>query len=79
MSTPTQKPEGHWTEEIVSARYKDWHLHSSAVLAVALLTLACLVGLARYGAEFEVHLLASAVGLIFGFLARRWQKPRESG
>ncbi len=83
---PSDENEKHWTDEITEVvdfdfSYKGLSLQTTALLAVAFLTLASFVGLARYGAPYYGYLVASATGVIFGFLVRRkrWQKRTESG
>ncbi len=76
--------EQHWTDDIVEAvdfSYKGMKFQSTALVAIAAVTLASLVGLARYDAPYYGYLVASGTGLIFGFLVRRkrWQKLKESG
>lgn len=91
MSAPETQPSNeldpHWTDEITKARdleftYKDTvRLQASAILAVALLTVASLVGLAHYGAPLYAYLVTSGTGVFFGLLVgwKRWRKRRKYG
>ena len=81
---PSDEEQQHWTDEIVEAvafSYKGLSFQATAQVAIAAVTLAGLVGLARYDAPYYGYLLASGTGVIFGILVRlkRWQRRKESG
>ena len=81
---PSDEKQQHWTDDIVEAvdfSYKGMQFQATALVAITAVTLASLVGLARYHAPYYGYLVASGTGLIFGFLVRRkrWQKLKESG
>ena len=86
-SQTSRETEHHWTDEITEAAddldltYKGIRLQATAVLAVAFLTFASLVGLAHFEAPLYAYLVAGGTGLVFGLLVRRkrWRKRRKYG
>ena len=81
---PSDGNDKRWTHEIVEAvdvSYKNLKFQATALVAVTAVTLASLVGMARYDAPYYGYILASGTGVIFGFLVRRkrWQRDKESG
>lgn len=84
VSQASDTTNQHWTQgitEVLEVTYKGGSIQASALVAIAVLTFASFVGLARYQAPLSAYLIVSGTGVLFGLLVRlrRWRKPTKSG